>query len=405
MVQLYKMAWRDLGRNRRRTFFSILALAVGVGLLLFMASFIAGEYRGALLTAIKLDTGHLQVRAASYNQDKTSLDFQDLIENPDALAAQIAAHPEVLAATPRLYVTGIVAVGDTSTGVRIIGIDPASPASAPFRDSTVAGSYLTADDRSGLLMGKTLADKLGVGPAATINLLVNTSNGSVDQQAFVVRGVYNTGVPGYDESTVFMPLAKAQAIAQAENHASAIFILLKNQDLTNAMAAALQTPAYQVVTYVQLNDLLFQVEQFATSYIYLLYLIVLAITATVIINTLIMSVFERTREIGILSAIGMRGSRIMAMFLAESSLLAAGGIALGLALGALAALYTGAYGFPIGNMGITGVLIGERIYAYLTVGDAVQLAVVALIVTLLAAVYPALLAANMEPVQALHGGN
>ena len=405
MVQLYKMAWRDLGRNRRRTFFSILALAVGVGLLLFMASFIAGEYRGALLTAIKLDTGHLQVRAASYNQDKTSLDFKDLIENPDALAAQIAAHPEVLAATPRLYVTGIVAVGDTSTGVRIIGIDPASPASAPFRDSTVAGSYLTADDRSGLLMGKTLADKLGVGPAATINLLVNTSNGSVDQQAFVVRGVYNTGVPGYDESTVFVPLAKAQAIAQAENHASSIFILLKNQDLTNAMAAALQNPAYQVVTYVQLNDLLFQVEQFATSYIYLLYLIVLAITATVIINTLIMSVFERTREIGILAAIGMRGSRIMAMFLAESSLLAAGGIILGLAWGALAAAYTGAYGFPIGNMGITGVLIGERIYAYLTVGDAVQLAVVALIVTLLAAVYPALLAANMEPVQALHGGN
>ena len=138
MIQLYKMAWRDLGRNRRRTFFSILALAVGVGLLLFMASFIAGEYRGAMLNSIKLQTGHVQVWAASYNQDKTSLDFKDLIENPEALAAQIAARPEVQVATPRLYVTGIVVVGDTSTGVRIIGIDPASPASASRATTTAA---------------------------------------------------------------------------------------------------------------------------------------------------------------------------------------------------------------------------------------------------------------------------
>jgi len=95
MIQLYKMAWRDLGRNRRRTFFSMLALAFGVALLIFMASFVAGEMRGSLQSAIKLQSGHLQVRAASYNEDKTSLKWEDLIENPDALAAQIAARPEV----------------------------------------------------------------------------------------------------------------------------------------------------------------------------------------------------------------------------------------------------------------------------------------------------------------------
>src|SRR5512136_1188855 len=111
MIQLYKMAWRDLGRNRRRTFFSMLALAFGVALLVFMASFIAGEMRGALQSAIKLQSGHLQVRAATYNEDKTSLKWEDLIENPDALAAQIAARPEVQAATPRLYARGIVAAG------------------------------------------------------------------------------------------------------------------------------------------------------------------------------------------------------------------------------------------------------------------------------------------------------
>jgi len=402
MIQLYKMAWRDLGRNRRRTFFSMLALAFGVALLVFMASFIAGEMRGALQTAIKLQSGHLQVRAASYNEDKTSLAWEDLIENPEALAAQIAARPEVQVATPRLYATGIVAAGNTSTGVRVIGIDPASVASAPFRDGLVSGDYLTADDRGGLLMGQTLADKLKLAPDDTINLLVNTSNGDVDQQSFVIRGLYSTGTPGYDESTIFLPLAKAQAIARAENHASVIFILLQDQDQTDAMATSLRGPAYQVKNYLELNTLLSQFEQYANSYMYLFYLIVLGITATVIINTLIMSVFERTREIGILAAMGMRSGRIMAMFFAESSLLAAGGIVMGVALGSLVSAYVQKYGFFIGDFGITGILIGERIYTYLTLNDIVTLTILAFVITLLGSLYPAWLAAKMEPVEALH---
>jgi len=404
MIQLYKMAWRDLGRNRRRTFFSMLALAVGLALLIFMASFVAGEMRGALQSSIKLQSGHLQVRAASYNEDKTSLAWEDLIENPDALAAQIAARPEVQVATPRLYATGIVVTGDTSTGVRVLGIDPTSAANAPFRDGMVSGDYLTADDRGGLLMGRTLADKLGLAPGDTINLLVNTSNGDVDQQPFVIRGLYSTGTPGYDEGTVFLPLAKAQAIARAENQASVIFILLKDQAQTNAVAAALQAPAYQIKTFIQLNSLLSEFEQFANVYMYLFYLIVLGITVTVIVNTLIMSVFERTREIGILAAMGMRGGRIMAMFFAESSLLAVGGIAMGIVLGSLLSAYVQRYGFFIGNFGITGILIGERIYTYLTLNDIVTLTIMAFVITLLAALYPAWLAAHMEPVEALRGG-
>jgi ABC-type lipoprotein release transport system permease subunit len=402
MIQLYKMAWRDLGRNRRRTFFSMLALAVGVALLVFMASFVAGEMRGALQTSIKLQSGHLQVRAASYNEDKTSLAWEDLIEDPDALAAQIAAMPEVQVATPRLYATGIVVAGDTSTGVRVLGIDPASAASTPFREGVVSGEFLTADDRGGLLMGQTLADKLRLAPGDTINLLVNTSNGDVDQQPFVIRGLYSTGTPGYDESTIFLPLSKAQAISRAENHASVIFILLKDQAQTDAVAAALQAPAYQVKTFIQLNPLLSEFEQFANVYMYLFYLIVLGITATVIVNTLVMSVFERTREIGILAAMGMRGRRIMAMFFAESSLLAVGGILMGVVLGSLLSAYVQRYGFFIGDFGITGILIGERIYTYLTLNNIVTLAIMAFFITLLAALYPAWLAAKMEPVEALH---
>jgi ABC-type lipoprotein release transport system permease subunit len=121
----------------------------------------------------------------------------------------------------------------------------------------------------------------------------------------------------------------------------------------------------------------------------------------VIINTLIMSVYERTREIGILSAIGMRGGRIMGLFLAESSLLAVGGVIMGLVLGLLATTYFNRYGFYIGNMGLTGMLVSDTIYAKLTLNDTISLAITTFVVTLLAGLYPAVMAARMQPVEAL----
>lgn len=404
MIQLFKMAYRDLGRNRRRSFFSALALGIGLALLLLMAAFVAGEMRQALDASVNLQTGHLQVRAKTYDEVKTSLAWEDLIENPQGVAAQIAALPAVKAATPRLFASGIIATGDGSQGVRIIGIDPASEANAPYRDGLLSGSYITADDREGVYMGQVLADKLDLKAGDQINVLVNTANGEVSEQPFTIRGTYTTHMPSYDQASLFMPLAKAQTITQAEDRASTIFVLLKDKDQTDAVVAALKTNQYEVKTWSQMNELLVTVEQFSGAAMAMLYLIVLGITATVIINTLAMAVFERTREIGILSAIGMRGNRIMAMFFAESSLLAVGGIAIGLVLGGILVWYASVYGFYLGNLGMTNILLGERIRGYLTLNDAVTLTVMTFVITLLAALYPALMAARMEPVDALRGG-
>ena len=103
MMQLLKMAFRDLGRNRRRTFFSALAISVGLAILILMASVVNGEMGGALEGSILLETGHIQVRAASYDENKSSLKWDDLVSNPDQIASQIAALPQVKAATPRLF--------------------------------------------------------------------------------------------------------------------------------------------------------------------------------------------------------------------------------------------------------------------------------------------------------------
>lgn len=403
MNQLFKMALRDLGRNKRRTILSALAVAIGTALTLFMAGTLRGELVGAMQNTIRLQTGHLQIRAASYDENKVSLAWEDLVKNPTGVVEQLQNLPQVVTATPRLIASGILSQGDKSKGVKVIGLDPTSAANDLYRQGVTVGEFLTPDDREGILVGKPLAEKFGLGIGDRVNLLVNTSDGDVDEQAFTIRGVYSTSTYVFDESTVFMPLAKAQAFARAENHASLIFIMLQDQEQAEPVAEALAASNYQVKTWQQLNELTVQFEQYAGAYMYIFYLIVFGITATVVTNTLVMAVYERTREIGILSAIGMKDRRIMSQFLTEAALLATGGVISGLILGGLIVAYTGSVGFPIpATQGVTGVLFTDRIYPTLTVSDVVNLAIAAYIITLFASLYPARLAAKMEPVEALH---
>lgn len=405
MIQLLQMAFRDLGRNRRRSFFSSLAVAMGLAMLLLLAATVKGEMSGAMDSTIQLQSGHLQVRSKNYDEGKTSLKWEDLIADPQQVADQIAGLAPVKLATPRLFASGILAVGDESAGVRIFGIDPASAANAPYRAGLESGSFLTPEDRNGILMGKTLADKLSLKTGDTVNLSVNTSNGEVDEQPFIIRGIYNTESSGFDGGTIFMPITKAQTITQTEKHASTIFVLLKDKDQTTVVANALQAPNLQVLTWMKMNELGVQAETLANSYMIILYLIVLGITATVIVNTLIMAVFERTREIGILMAIGMKSRRVMAMFLSESALLAVGGIIMGLVVGLLAVFYFSRVGFHIGNIGYsTSFLVGNIIYSQFSMADTVNLTILTFIITLLAGLYPAWMASRLEPVEALHGG-
>jgi ABC-type lipoprotein release transport system permease subunit len=402
MMQIFKMAFRDLGRNRRRSFFSALAVGIGLALLMLMASVIAGEMGSAIESAIRLSSGHIQIRAATYDENKSSLKWEDLVANPDQIASQVAALSQVKAATPRLYASGFLSSGTQSAGAKITGIDPLSPASDPYREGIISGSYLSPDDRDAVLIGKPMAEKLKLKVGENVGLSLNTADGNVQEQTFTVKGIYTTNTYGFDSSTIFLPLAKVQALTQTENHASTIFILLKDTSFTDIVVPALKIPSnLQIKTWRDLNALFVDWEAMAQSYIGIFYMIILAITASVIINTLIMSVYERTREIGILSAIGMRGGRIMMLFLAESSLLAVGGVIIGLLLGLLAVYLFNINGFYIGNMGLTGILVTDTIYAKLNLNDVINVAVMTFVVTLLAGLYPAVMASRMQPVEAL----
>ena len=403
MIQLFKLAYRNIGRNKTRSLLSSLAVAGGMALLLLMVSVLEGEMRGALDNTIRLQSGHLQIRPASYEEGKISLKWDDLIAEPEAVAQTIKTLPEVITATPRLIASGILSLSNESKGVQIIGIDPTSDANLPFREGLLDGEFIHPDDREGIMIGNTLAEKLKLVVGDAVNLLVNTSNGDIDEQLFTVRGIFTTRTPGFDELNVLMPISKAQAFTVTENHASTIFVLLQKNEQAEPVAQALQSSLYKALTWQDQNEFITQFEDYAGAFMIVLYLIVLGITATVVTNTLVMAVFEREREIGILAAIGMKGRGIMAQFLAEAALLATGGVIGGLLIGGAMVAYFTVNGVYIGDYGITGVLFEDRIYAHLTLENTIVLGIVTYLITLAASLYPAMLAARMEPVEALHG--
>ena len=408
MNYILKMSLRNLARNKRRTALSAIAIAMGTALLLMMSATIRGEMRGAIDLNINLRTGHLQVHTQDYKDANMSLKRVDMIESPSEISRQIEEIAQVKAASPRLGASGILAFKNETIGVQILGIDPPSATNAPFQDGLVAGEFLTADDREGVLIGLPLAENLNLNPGDTIDLIINTSDGEIDEQRFTIRGVYTTDTPGYDKATIFMPLEKAQTITRTENYASMIYILLYDMDDTAAVKAAFTSSQYIVEDWEELNKLFLIVMQLSNAMMFFFNLMVLGVTATVIMNTLLMSVYERTREMGILGALGMKAKQIKALFLTEATLLAIGGVLIGLAIGVPLVLYYAQVGFYFGDMGISadsGIMIGNSIYPYPTLGDAVSVSAAAILITILSGYYPASQAAKLEPVDALHSNN
>ena len=406
LSKLWTIAYRDLGRHRRRSIFTLLAVALGLGLLLTMDGLISGVTADSLANSIRLRTGHVQIRAASFQEDQLSLQFKDLLENPAGLVAQAAGLSEVKAAAPVLWSSVILNTFDQSAGLQLMGIDTASALYDPIRAGVVTGEWLSSDDRDGILIGRVLANDLDVSAGQKVNLTLVNSDGRPDEGTFTIRGLFSTGIPGYDQSAVFMPLDKVQAFTGTGDRASVIMILLNDQAAADNVAAALRTPAVSVLTWSDLNKFFVETMGTALSFYVILDGIVILIVAVIIVNTLLMSVFERVREMGILAALGMKGRQIRLMFLLEAATLAIIGIAVGLIIGAAGVWYLATTGIPIGDKmaAVAGnnFALSATMYGRFDAGSFINLSLATLIVVVLASLYPAWYAARLEPIKALH---
>lgn len=402
--KFWVIAFRDLGRNRRRSITSLVAVALGLALVITMSGYIAGVIDGSLRNSIELRTGHVQLRSDSYKEEKLSLLWDDLVDNLPATLAQVRGMSQVEEATPQLWTSGVLSTIHETTGLRVIGIDPASTFPIPLRESMVAGEFLSTGDRGAILVGKRLADNMGLAVGQRVNLITGHADGRPVEETFTIQGLFATGIPGYDDNTVFMTLSQAQGVTGAGDRASVIVILLHNMDDADQVAEVLNSPEIATYTWRDLNSILLESLTSAMGFYNLIYGIVFLVVAVIIANTLLMVVFERTREIGILAAMGMKKRQIMFMFLLEAAILAMLGILVGILLGSVIVLYFSSAGIPIGDLGagVEGIALSTILYPEFVPADILSLSVWTLVVILLAALYPSWFAARLEPVGAIH---
>jgi len=329
------LAWRNLWRRPQRTVLSLLSIAIVTALLVFMLSFQLGVYDKMIEATLKLVDGYAQFQPDGYAADP-GLDRS--LADPDALLRQAAAIGGVTTATPRVNAFAILTGGQRSYGAMVIGVDPAREARISSLASTVhVGRYLTPADTDATVLGDVLAHNLNIGVGGKVTLLGQARDGSVAADVLTVAGLFHTGVPELDRSILEMPFARAQDTFAMTDRASTIALggpsLARMSGALPALADIARRRGVSVLDWGALEPAMRDAIalKYATSMLF--YLTLVVVVAFIILNTLLMSVLERTREFGMLLALGMRPAQVGAMVWIELLGLALGGCLIGLIIG------------------------------------------------------------------------
>lgn len=404
-----RIAWRNIWRNPRRTVLTLLAIAFAAGLLVFMVSLQFGSYEAMISSAVGLHTGDLQVRADGYGEDYA---MHLVVADPEAVRTALARQPEISAMTPRARGFALLASPQRTYAGMVLGVDPAGEQQASTLARIVRrGRFLQRDDVNTALIGDALARNLRVDIGDELTLLGQGRDGSIAATVLVVTGVFQSGQTELDRSTVYIPLAHFQDVFAMRGAVHEM--VLRTRDLQTSAALSLRLdavvagldsrPPLRVRAWFDLMPGLLESIQMDLASSAMFHLILIAVVTFSILNTFVMVVFERTREFGVLLALGTPSGRLIRILMGESALLTLGGVLLGLAAGCAATWYTQRVGIPMGDAGRLMAEYGlpERIYPRLSWLSALLGPAVVFVLTLLAALFPALRVRRLRPVPAM----
>jgi putative ABC transport system permease protein len=346
------MAWRNLWRQPVRTGLSLLSIAFAAAILVFMLSFQLGVYGTMKANALRLFDGFAQIQPPGYADDP---DLTRTIDDPQAVAARAVQVPGIADAAPRATSYAILASGERSFGAAVHGVDPTAEPKVSTLSATIReGRYLEPGDGAAIVIGDALARNLGVAPGDRITVLGSAKDGTVAADSLTLVGIFHTGLSEIDRQVTEIPLARFQeAFAMG---GSVSVIALSGPSLASVDAALPAIRAGAAATGLTVEDWgalqpgLKQAIALDFSSSMLWYVSLVVVVVFIILNTLLMSVLERTREFGMLLAVGMRPQRIGGMLWLELVFLSLVGSAAGILIGGGAALW-----FQIHGMAISGL--------------------------------------------------
>lgn len=402
LVSDFRLATRNLRRNTQRTLVATLTVAFGIVAFLLAGGFIAWIFEQMREDTIHSQLGHVQIVRPGYFEKGVADPYAYLLPEQSAEQESVEKMEGFGSLAPRLSFSGLVSHEDTSIAFVGEGIDPVREKPISSKVTIVSGRDLAKDNENSALLGEGLARSLGVQAGDSVVLLATAANGSASAVEVVVAGTFATISKEYDDSALRLPIQIARKLMKVRGATSWVVLLDKTErtdDSARQLAGALSGDKFEVIPWSDLADFYNKTVVLFSRQVNVVKFIIGVIIVLTISNTQMMSVLERTREIGTSLAIGQRRRAVLRMFVAEGVLIGLIGGVLGVVLGYLFGHLISAVGIPMPPPpGMARGFLGEILIVPELASEAL---ILALVTTFLASVLPAFKASRMNIVDAL----
>jgi ABC-type lipoprotein release transport system permease subunit len=400
---LVRLAWRNLWRNHRRTLIMLIAITIGVWAMIFMTALMRGMVSQMVRDGIDVLPGHVQIHQANFRDDPS---VANMIPMTDTEIKKRFDGAGFKAWASRVRVPAVITSEYESRGVTLLGVDPEQERGLTFvKYDKVEGRFLDSPDDSGIVIGRKLAKTLDTGLGKRVVLMSQDPDNDIADRGFRVVGLFESSVKSNEENFVFAGKTTIQKMLKIGDHVTEIFVLgddYRNVEPTLRKAKALVGDDLEVTRWSDLDKYLASMLKVMDGFVVVWMVVVFLAMSFGLVNTLVMAVFERVREIGLMLALGVRPLLILGQVVVESTLLLAMGLALGSVL-AWATVQPMKDGVDVSIVGQGMEMWGMSsvLYPELLTSDIVLANLVVLVLGFLASLSPAWRAAHYEPVEAL----
>ncbi|HDM8189027.1 TPA: ABC transporter permease [Vibrio harveyi] len=406
---LVKLAWRNLWRNKLRTSIMLGAMVFGLMGVVAMMGFMNGLVDSMIKNAISWQTSHLQIQQKSY---LVNPELKDVIPDAEKISKVLASNREVKAISERFLADGMIASARSTRGIRINGINIDQEQNiTPLSKHIVDGEWLSEEGRNPILVSSKIAERLKLRVGSKVVLTLSDVNGEVAGAAFRVRGIFKTPSTGFDDGNVYVRKVDLEKVAGLSGTHEIAILLTSNNDaelkqllaFTHSILPPESKGLLSVRPWQEIQPLLStMMSTMDVSNQVMLVVFVLAMTLG-IINIMLMSVFERTREFGVLMAVGMQKHKIRLLIVFETLLLGLSGCALGLLGSAIMLKVLSITGLSLAGMaeGLGAYGVDTLLYPRVSIAEYQMIIVAIFVASLIAALYPARQILKHRPVDAM----
>ncbi|MCC6684163.1 MAG: ABC transporter permease [Bacteroidia bacterium] len=397
------LAWRNTWRHKIRSLVVITSIAVGLWAGVFMVAFSWGMYKQYMREAVATRLSHLQMHHPKFEEER---EIKYMLTNASAVMKELQLMDKVKAATARTVTSGMVSSPATASGVTMYGVFPMEENKVTqIATRIIEGNYFNDVARNPVLIGEKLAKKLKVKVKNKIILTFQDSSGEIVAGAFRVCGIFRSTNSALDEVNVYVRSADLCRLLNMDEVVHEVAILLKSDNDLVKVQSTLKNkfPEADIKTWKEMSPDLELVINSFNEYMYIFVGIILLALTFGIVNTMLMAVLERVREIGMLMAIGMSRVRIFFMIILETVYLALVGGPAGLLIGYFTIQWTGKEGIDISmfSEGLSAWGFSSIIYPELEAGYYLPLTLMTIFTAILSAIYPAIRALKLKPAEAI----